>query len=113
LGTDGEPLGGGQPWMLGDPRRSPYAVGERMAAVAADGRFELRGLVANGRHLLWAARVHDGSWVPRRCSPLVEVPAGTASVELRYEPGCTLIARVVDARSQEPVEELQVQYWFK
>jgi hypothetical protein len=80
-------------------------IGDRKADVAADGSFELRGLAAD-TYRVWVTRAGDGFGSIQ--SARVEIAGGSHSVELRYEPGNSVTFRVVDAKTEQPVERLWV-----
>jgi protocatechuate 3,4-dioxygenase beta subunit len=91
--------------MMGD-----FALAaERSAEVAADGTFAVKGLPVGQRFRIWVTQGGRGSFSSQVCSERVEVQSGTKDVELRFDPGSTVTAKVVDAKTGKPVEVLYVR----
>lgn len=90
-----------------DPR---YEV--RVADVASDGTFRLRGLVIDRSYRLSALQgAGDAPRDPfgRSVSPPVEARAGQRNVELPWQPESVLTCRVVDATTGAPVTQMDVR----
>jgi RNA polymerase sigma-70 factor (ECF subfamily) len=93
---------------LGSARRPPAGASAR-AAVAEDGRFELRGLQSNAVLELEVQRAHaSGRW--SRASAVVSARAGEAQVELALAPRFSLIVRAVDAESGAGLARAEVVF---
>lgn len=82
--------------------------GERSARPGADGAFELTGLQVGRTYRIWAAQSGRGFGAGALCSQQLEVLAGSTGLELRYDLGVTVSLRVVDARTDAPVERLWI-----
>ena len=91
--------------MMGD-----FALAaERSAEVAADGSFELQGLSVGQRFRVWVTQGNRGSMAAAVCSQRKEVLSGTTDVELRFDPGVIVTAKIVDAKTSKPIEALFVR----
>lgn len=86
---------------------------ERSAEVGADGAFVLRGLTNGARYRIWATQSGRGFFDNNACSQRVEVAAGATAVELRFDPGVVVVAKVVDDRTGAPVEAMVVRHQFE
>lgn len=95
--------------------------GPRAAEVDADGRFEVSGLKPETQWRLSArpkaesngpfgfANYLDGG---NRVTEVVTATAGDADVSLRWQGGASVTFRVVDDRTGEPIENLEVKQGF-
>lgn len=79
---------------------------------AADGRFTLRGLQRDSVYRL-EARDGEHAFIGRQRTAPVVARAGERDVELVYRPRTALEFQVVDARTSEPVTELEVRVGFR
>lgn len=99
----------GQPVVFGDyVGEFGQSTGERIAEVAANGEFVLRGLVVGRSYTVWGSQDGRGFGISSDCSARVDVAAGTSGVELRYEHGVTVVFKAVDSVSRAPIEQLSV-----
>jgi protocatechuate 3,4-dioxygenase beta subunit len=99
--------------------RSPFSfgAGAREGRVGADGAFAIRGLRADADYDL-QVRVRDrgpgffglGS---RTRSERHAARAGQAGVEIPYRPEAAVLLQVVDARTDQPIEEFHVESGFR
>lgn len=89
------------------------SYGERSAVVAADGSFTLRGLHQDRAYHVWAVQSNGGGANSAPCSPVAEVSAGVQGVELRYEAGVEVTARLVDSKTGKPIEVLWVRHQLR
>ena len=77
--------------------------------VSPDGSYELKGLEPAGRYELRAIE-KAGMFSRKPCSETVKATAGDSDVELRFDPGASLSFRVVDARTGDPITQLEVRH---
>jgi len=83
--------------------------GRREVAVKKDGSFALVGLRRDTEYSL-RARVSEGQvWTGGARSATVKALAGANGVELQYSAGAALIFQVVDAQTNEPLTEFEVE----
>ncbi len=98
-----------------EPQEAPAPPPEaRVADVAADGSFLLRGLRASATYELSLTRKDRDAgpfgffWSPGLAAP-VKARAGERGVVLVYQPESALVFQAVDARTGTPVEEFTVE----
>lgn len=89
----------------------PAAIGERSLPAAADGTFTIKGLRPGGSYRVHAAYQPRSSGY-RIASRAVQVVAGTVGLELPWDCGMRVLARIVAAGSDEAVVLGTVQYRF-
>lgn len=77
---------------------------DRRASIGADGSFELRGLEP-GR--VYRLGVYENAQLPgaRLYSRILELPSGSAGVELPWSVGASLAVQAVDASTGLPIED--------
>lgn len=82
----------------------------RTANVGANGAFEVRGLRADKDYNLTLKRSAGPEMFDfgRRLSVRVQARAGERGVEIAFRPESSLVFQVIDARTREPVERLEV-----
>lgn len=83
---------------------------ERSADVKQDGTFELTGLQAGGTYSVWAAQSKSRRFDTEACSETVIAVAGDGNVQLAYQSGAQLRFTVVDAKTGDPIEDVDVQH---
>ncbi len=83
---------------------------ERSADVEQDGTFELTGLQAGGTYSVWASQSKSSRFDTETCSEKVIAVAGGSNVQLAYQNGASLSFTVVDAKTGEPIEDVDVQH---
>ena len=94
--------------MMGD-----FALtAERSAEPLSDGSFALRGLPVGKRYRVWVTQGARGFLNNNVCSQRVEVASGATGVELLYDPGIVITAKVVDKQTTQPVESMIVRHQF-
>ncbi|MBX3463927.1 MAG: carboxypeptidase regulatory-like domain-containing protein [Planctomycetes bacterium] len=98
----------GSEWMEGIG-----GIGERTAAVAADGGFVVAGLHPGRGYRIWVTQSARGLLGDAACSPRLEVTAPMTGVELRYDPGITVTFQVVDEQDGTPIERLWVDHGLR
>ncbi|MEE8468085.1 MAG: carboxypeptidase regulatory-like domain-containing protein, partial [Planctomycetota bacterium] len=87
----------------------PSREGPRVAPVAADGSFALRGLRRDARYRLAARLAHGGGPGQRTGRSANQVAqSGERGVELEWSMGSSVSFQVLDARSGKPIEDLRV-----
>ncbi len=91
--------GAGPPFLEGLPR---------LARCAEDGGFVVRGVGRGSSQVLTLHRGARDVVGSSRCAPVI-ARAGESGVELVYRPGTALVFQAVDARTSEPVTELEVR----
>lgn len=82
----------------------------RSVEVAADGAFEVRGLRAEQDYNLMLKRTArpEAFDFGQRLSVRVQARAGARGVEIAFRPESSLAFQVIDARTREPIEQLEV-----
>lgn len=82
----------------------------RSAKVAANGAFEVRGLRADKEYNLTLKRSArpENFEFGQRLSSRVQARAGARGVEIAFRPESSLVFQVIDARTREPIEQLNV-----
>ena len=94
--------------MMGD-----FALtAERSAEPLSDGSFALRGLPVGKRYRVWVTQGARGFLNNNVCSQRVEVASGATGVELLYDPGIIVTAKIVDKQTTQPVESMIVRHQF-
>ena len=94
--------------MMGD-----FALtAERSAEPMSDGSFALRGLPVGKRYRVWVTQGARGFLNNNVCSQRVEVASGATGVELVFDPGTVVTAKVVDKDTAKPVEAMIVRHQF-
>lgn len=98
--------GAGTPFLDFGPALADLpSPADRRAPLAADGSFELHGLVPDQQHEVFAVMADVST---TRCTERVRVRPPAHELELRYEPSTRLLVRVVDARTGAPVTDARV-----
>ncbi|MCK6444986.1 MAG: carboxypeptidase regulatory-like domain-containing protein [Planctomycetes bacterium] len=81
----------------------------RKADVAADGSFVVRGARKGQRYQLSGARKdREFDWFGDALTTRVTVEAGASGIELAFQPESSLVFRVIDAKTKQPLETFDV-----
>ncbi len=90
---------------------APQGGEARSANVAADGSFQVRGLRRDTDYVLSLKRAERaaGEFFGSQLSARVEARSGASGVELAYRPESSVAFQVIDARTREPIEKLDVK----
>lgn len=81
----------------------------RKADVAADGSFVIRGVRKGQSYQLGGARKdREFDWFGDALTTRATVEAGARGVELAFQPESSLVFRVIDAKTKQPLEEFDV-----
>ena len=83
---------------------------ERSAEVMSDGTFCVRGLPVGARFRVWVTQGPRGFLNNKVCSRRAEVAAGVSGVELVYDPGITVLAKITDQKTGAPLESMIVRH---
>ncbi len=90
---------------------NPQGGEARIAKVAPDGSFQVRGLRRDKDYVLTLKRAQrdENVMFGSQLSSRVEARAGATGVELAYRPESSVAFQVIDARTRQPIEQLDVK----
>ena len=103
--ADASPVAAAAASMFGDIL-ADLGVGGHRSDVDAGGRFAIDGLTAGKRYRLVLVRLVDHRAEP--CSAQQELRAPARDVALLFDEGATVVFRVRDASTHQPIDKVQV-----
>lgn len=90
---------------------TPQGGEARSVKLSPDGAFQVRGLRRDKDYVLSLKRSQrsEGELFGSQLSARVEARSGTSGVELAYRPESSVVFQVIDARTRQPIEALDVK----